>query len=263
MADDIVERQEETFPDPEIEPIIEEAQVEEVVKEAPQEVLPPAEEVPRFVEAPVMQAAPVVAKPTSEVKFFTTQQLRQAVNEGVITEDQMVDQMQLQNREQAKQEAVRAMQTQTQEQRIVDQLNEYRQVYPGWDQTGTQANQRATPEYQRLLNLGLSDNNTTKLLALEKTFGPMQRIKDARATQTRTAQLRDTTQEVGGRSAPSSNQRKKDPLDVLSVSEKRLYKTYIEKGVYQDWNAVRKEVKGAATQTVNPKLREKHSELLR
>jgi len=261
MADDIVESQEETFPDPEIEPIIEEAP--EVVVEAPQEVPPPVEEAPRFVEAPAMQAAPVVTEPTPEVKFFTTQQLRQAVSEGVITEDQMVDQMQLQNREQAKQEAVRAMQIQAQEQRIVDQLNEYNQVYPGWNQNGTASNQRATPEYQRLLGLGFPDNNATRLVALEKTFGPMQRIKDARATQTRTAQLRDTTQEVGGRSAPPSSRGKKDPLDVLSVSEKRLYKSYIDKGVYQDWNAVRKEVKGAAAQTSNPRLREKHVELLR
>jgi hypothetical protein len=111
--------------------------------------------------------------------------------------------------------------------------------------------------------MGLEPNDTTRLLALERTFGTPQRIREARATKARTASQRDTTQEVGRRGTPPSSQGKKDPLSILSLDEKRLYKGYIDKGVYHNWDEVRAEIKSAATQTTNPRLRAKHAGLMK
>jgi len=282
MADAIEERPEvdetenpsvaeEEFPDPVLDEDVDAPQVAEPAPEPPVasvSPIPPYQPPPTdggFTPTPIAQqdrpAAP--AAPSSEIKFFTTAQLRQGVNEGVITEDQMIEQLQLQNRELAKQEALQAFQQQQQQQTLTQQLNEYRQLVPGWDQPGSPANQQALPAYSRLLGLGLGDNDTTRLLALEQTFGPLARVKEARTARTQTAALRDTSPEVGGRGAPPSSQRKKDPLDLISADEKRVYKTYIDKGVYADWNAVRAEIRSSAEQTVNPRLRDKHAGLMR
>jgi len=202
--------------------------------------------------------------PQPEVKFFSLEQLQQAVDTGEITENQKITQLQYQTKEMAKQEALQAFYQQSRDQQITSQLNEFRQLTPGWDQTGSPANVRAAPEYDRLVNqLGLPANDTTKLLALERTFGSAHKIKEARATQARTAGTRDTPQAVGRRGAPPSSRAKKDPLDTISLDEKKLYKGYIDKGVYADWNAVRSEIRSAATQTTNPALRAKHAGLMR
>jgi hypothetical protein len=201
--------------------------------------------------------------PQPQIQFFTVAQLSEGVNNGVITEDQKFEQLQLQNRELAKRDAVEAMRNQQREQTLASQLHEYRQLVPGWDTVGSPANIQATQNYQRLLGLGLTENDTTKLLALEQTFGPAHRIKAARASKVRTSTQRDTAQEVGRRGSPPSSKSKADPLSILSLDEKRLYKSYIDKGIYKNWGEVRAEVKGAATQTSNPQLRAKHAGLMK
>jgi hypothetical protein len=263
---------EESFPDPDLEAEAAEAPSgdEDVSVEEPSAVLPPPEAPPpppQYIPPPPPpsdggftpsippRSEPVQAQP--EIKFFTTEQLRQGVNDGLITEDQMVTQLQLQTKEQAKREALQAFQQQAQAQTVTQQLNEYRQLIPGWDQTGTQANQQATPAFLRLLQLGLADNDTTRLLALEQTFGPVNRMKEARATKARTASLRPTPQEVGRRAVAPPRSGRKDPLDSISLEEKKLYREYIRQGHYKDWNAVRAEIKDEGALTVNPGLRAK------
>ena len=177
----------------------------------------------------------------------------------------MVDQIQIQTRELAKQDAVQAIQQQTRAQQVTQQLNEFRRLVPGWDQPGTAAHQQALPAYQRLLDLGQSANEVTELLALEQTFGTAARIQEARTAQVRTAGLRDTPQDVGRRGPPPSSHGKKDPLDILSLEEKREYKKWIDKGVegYKDWNDVRAIIRRSASQTRNAPLAAKHAGLKR
>ena len=208
---------------------------------------------------PPQQAPP----PQQQVQFFSAAQLNEAVMSGIITEDQKIDQLQLQSKEQAKREIMVEMEARDREKTISQQLNEYNRLVPGWEQVGTPANLQASREYQRLLNLGLQETNITKLLALERTFGPAHRIRDARAAQVRTQAQRDTMPEVGRRGAPPSSRQSKDPIDILSLDEKRLYGDYIKKGIYKNWNEVRSEIKGSATQTSNPRLRAKHTGLVR
>jgi hypothetical protein len=169
----------------------------------------------------------------------------------------MVEQLQKQNLEMARQEAREAVRQEAFQQNITKQLQDFRQLVPGWDQPGSPANQRATPAFQELLQRGFADDDNTRLLALERTFGTVDRVREARAAQTRTASQRPTAPEVGRRGAPPSTTTRKDPLDAIPLEEKRLYKAYIEKGVYADWNAVRAEIQHSAKTTTNPRLREK------
>lgn len=250
----------ESFPDPVLdeEPADSEesappASVEGGLADLPASDLPPSPPLPEppatlpadqgFTPyTPPRETTPPPAQP--QVQFFTTAQLTQAVNEGLITEDQKIDQLQLQNRELAKQEALKAFQQQSINQTISSQLDEYRKVVPGWDQTGSPANVRAAPAFSKLLQRGFLDNDSTRLTALEMTFGTLERIQEARAAQTRTASLRAVPQEVGRRGQPPSSKKAKDPLDTLSIEEKREYQRLIngKTGPYQTWNDVRKEI---------------------
>jgi hypothetical protein len=265
----------ESFPDPDLDDTPEES-----LSSSEETGVPAAEASAGYLPEPPLPPPPAAMPPidggftpytpprteqpsTPAMQFFTPAQLRQGVEQGLITEDQMVEQLQLQNRELAKQEALKAIRQETVNQSITRQLNEFRHLVPGWDQVGSHANKQATPAYQELLSRGFPDDDNTRLLALERTFGTVNRIKDARVAQTRTASLRETTRDVGRRGSPPPSGKRKDPLEILSLDEKRLYKQYIEKGLYADWNAVRKEVQHAATQTVNPRLREKHAGLMK
>ena len=261
-----------SFPDPDLddEPDAEESAPASLEGAGGDLPTPPAPTIPDYIPPPPSDGGytptPVAqqdAPQQPQVQFYSVSQLSEAVNNGIITEDQKIEQLQLQTREQTLREADQRAYQRQRQQTVGNQINEYRNLVPGWDQVGSPANQQATPEYQRLLNMGLGDNDTTRLLALERTFGSAQRIREARATKTRTASQRDTTQEVGRRGSPSASHGKKDPLSILSLDEKRLYKFYIDKGVYNNWDEVRSEIKGAATQTSNPRLRAKQAGLMK
>jgi len=265
----------DSFPDPEFDGVEQPEPSGEVspAAEAGDPILPAGSQphtatptIPDYGFAPA-QASPPPWTPTPQpqtTQFFSVAQLQQGVDDGLITSNQMIEQLQLQNREQAKQEAVQAMRQESQHKIITTQLEEYRQAIPGWDQQGSPANQKALPAYQRLLGLGLPETDTTRLLALEQTFGPMTRIKEARMTRTHTAASRDTVQEVGRRGAPPSSRATKDPLSILAKEELALYRDLIAKGdSYKNWNDVRAEILSAATQTSNHALRESHVGLLK
>jgi len=214
---------------------------------------------PREVSTPV-QPQPV---PQPQVKFFSVPQLQQGVDDGTITSNQMVEQLQLQTKEQAKTEALQAFRQESHNNDISRQLDAYRHAVPGWDQVGSQANLKAMPAYARLLKLNFPETDNTKLVALEQTFGTIARLQDARTTQKRTAASRDTVQEVGRRGPPPSSKARKDPLDILPKEEIKLYRDLIASGTsYKNWNEVRDELRGAAKQTSNTKLREAHAGLM-
>ena len=219
---------------------------------------PPADEPytpPRQETAPAPPAPP--PPQPSAVTFYSRDQLQQATEQGIITQSQMDDQLLLQMQENAVRESVARVKAENVKARVDGDLAEYRRFVPGWDQTGSPANKRATPAFERLLGLGFPDNDSTRIVALEQTFGPINRIKEARNTQKRTASSRDTAREVGGRGKPPVGKSSKDPLDSISMEEKRYYKELIASRVYSGWDAVRKELRWAETQEINPKIRAK------
>jgi len=266
---------EDSFPDPDLEAEASETPSGEtdVSVEESQAVLPAPEAPPphpQYIPPPPppydggftpqtplrQEAAPPVSQQPA-MQFYTVEQLNQAVDQNLINEDGKITILQKQTQELAAREAVERIRQENIAKTVTQHLDEYRQLVPGWDQAGTPANQQATPAFLNLLQRGHSDSADTRLLALELTFGPIGRMKEARATQARTASLRSTPQEVGRRAAAPPRSGKKDPLDQLSLDEKREYKKYITQGVYKNWNAVRAEISDEGALTVNPGLRAK------
>lgn len=212
---------------------------------------PPAQAPPYQPYQPPQQEAP---------KFYTRQELRGYVEQGIIDEDQMAEVLERQNLEKAKIEAQKAYHEQQRSNLILSQLNEYSQLVPGWNVVGQPANTQAAHEYQRLLNLGHPQSDLTRLAALENTFGTLQRIKEARATQARTNQERQTPPVSGRRGGtPPSSTTSKDPLKAISREQLGEYKKLIDKGLYPGgWNEVREELRYVATkQNVNREAKAK------
>lgn len=216
------------------------------------------------VQAPQVYTAPPPQPAQPTFQFYSRDQLQRAVDEGRITANDMADQLALQQREQLRVDMLNTMQEQQRTQKITQDLSQYDALVPGWRQEGTEANRRAVPEYARLLNMGFPNSDATRLLALEHTFGSIQRIQEARATRVRTNQERQTPPASGRRGgAPPSAQSQKDPLKLVSRGELNEYKQLINKGYYKNWNEVREEIRHGAKQTVNARLHQDSQQLVR
>ena len=218
----------------------------------PSAVAPPTSVAPPTPQS--YQPPPPPPQPEAP-KFYSVDELQRAVDQGVISQNQMVEQLQWQSKEQAKKEAIEEIRRTNQQQTVRAQLMDYHQLIPGWNQVGTPANQQAQPAYSRLLALGFPANESTELIALEQTFGTVAQLKQGRATQDRTRQLRDASPSVSRRATPPAPApTRQDPLEALTIEEKRQYKAYIEKGLYANWDAVRKEVAYVPRVTHSPRM---------
>lgn len=219
------------------------------------EVTPPAQPQPtQTYQPPAYQPPPQPAPQPEAPKFYAVDELQRAVDQGVITQNQMVEQLQWQAKEQAVQESMERIRQEGRKQTVMSQLQEYAQLIPGWHQAGSPANLQAQPAYTRLLSLGFPATESTQLIALEQTFGTVAQLKQGRASSDRTRQLRDASPAIGRRAPAPSNPstKRKDPLDALSIEEKRQYKGYIDKGLYSSWDDVRKEVAYVPKHTHSP-----------
>lgn len=240
-----------------------EPSVQAAAPQPPVEPLPstPAEPVPVADSAPPQPTYAPPPAPT--IQFYSREQLQRAVDDGVISADQMADQLQLQLKEEIKQETYRDFQEKQRTQALVSKIQGYHTYVPGWNQPGTQAHTRANAEYQKLLQLGLTANPITELLALEKAFGTVEHIRAQRASADLTRQSRDTVPVVSRRGAAPVSTKAVDPLKQMDREELKLYDKYIKAGHYRDWNAVREEVRWAANQTINKDLKSNTERLMR
>lgn len=239
----------------------EEPPAQAAAPQPPVEPLPstPVEAVPEAVSTPPVYEPP----PAPTIQFYSREQLQRAVDDGIISANQMADQLQLQLKEEIKQEAAKEFREQQRTQALVSKIQGYHALVPGWNKPGTQAHTRANAEYQKLLQLGLTANPVTELLALEKAFGTVDHIKAQRASADLTRKHRDTVPAVQRRGTPPTSSKAVDPLKQMPQDELKLYQKYINAGHYRDWNAVREEIRWAATQTINKDLKSNTERLMR
>lgn len=196
------------------------------------------------------------------VQFYSRQQLQQGVEQGIINEDQMVAQLQLQEREQIKQEAVQAIRDEQRQQSLQQQVNQYHTLAPGWNQPGSAAFQKANAEYQRLLTRGFAANTITTLTALEHAFGTPDRIQAARTSANLTRDGRPSAPAITRRGTTQPSTRV-DVLKKLPKDQLEAYNYGIQQGHYTDWKQVREEVEFGLKQTVNKALRQNTERLMR
>jgi len=197
------------------------------------------------------------------VQFYSRQQLQQGVEQGIINEDQMVAQLQLQEREQIKQEAVQAIRDEQRQQSLQQQVNQYHSLAPGWNQPGSAAFQKANAEYQRLLTRGFAADNLTTLTALEHAFGTPDRIQAARTSANLTRDGRPSAPAITRRGTTQPSAKRVDPVTKLDRDSQQLYRKLINDGVYKNWDEVREEINFGLKQTVNSGLRTATERLMR
>ncbi len=153
------------------------------------------------------QSAEAAAKPAKqEVKRLTRAELRVAVNEGKLDDDQMEEFWANQQREvhnEDTEKIVRAHAKQESEADfVVTQTQQYLQNFPDVAKEGSPTWNKVKREYDYLRSVGDDDSKTTELKALRAALGSSTRIKE------HTQALRETVNETssnvssGGESTP-------------------------------------------------------------
>jgi len=172
-------------------------------------------------------------------KVFTRAQLRAAVNEGTIDEDQMEEIWSNQQRDQILRDAEKLLvereRKHTTESVVETETSKYIAAYPDLKEIGSVNWKRVKAEYDFLRKLGDPDNPVTELKALRAALGSNpDRIPE------RTASRRETTGETSGASGGGSDR----PVDIwnqVPPKYKAHYKRMVDEG-QMDLEQVKKEL---------------------
>lgn len=186
-------------------------------------------------DAEAKKNAPTAPAP----QHYTHAQLRAAVDEGKISEDQLVEIWSRQQRELAVQEAdARAEQREKQreaERAVGSEYERYLAAHPDLHDKTSEAWRRVKREYDYLKRLGDPDNATTELKALRAALGPVDRIRE------RTSRLRETGSDGGSRaSGGEPNRDASRNVDIFNRIPHK-YRGYY-KGRYENGTMTLKEI---------------------
>jgi hypothetical protein len=163
-----------------------------------------------------------------EPQPYTRQELRAAVNEGKIDEDQMEEIWAKQQRELIQRDMRNQLEERDQvrstESFVDTEMEKYISAYPGVKQVGSDEWKRVKNEYDFLIKMGDKDEKATELKALRAAFGPnTERIPK------RTAALRETPADAAGSPGEPGNR----PVDIWNRVPKHLrayYKDRVSNG---------------------------------
>lgn len=188
-------------------------------------------------------------------KFYTRQQLKQAVVDGQISEDEMWDIWERQKDAQIDQKIHQAVSQTGTTSRIATKRDAYSRHVPDWKTPGTEANRKAEAAFLDLLADGLPRNAATEIQALKNAFGDLDTLERSSRSEDLTAQERPTHQEGGSTAnARPSGTGKVNWKKLLSAEEMQAYDGLVRSG-RMSWAEVESEVMGSIEQDVNPKLR--------
>lgn len=178
----------------------------------------------RLAAAEAKAAPPKKEEPPQE---FTRAQLREAVNEGTINEDQMEDIWAKQLRNQTrrdteelltKRDAVREKDT-----LVSTETQKYIDAYPGVAKQGSDDWQKVKKEYDFLIKLGDEHSDATQLKALRAAFGSSERV----VSRNRASEFRETASETASPGGGGSR-----PVDIFNQIPQK-YRAYY-KGRYEE-----------------------------
>lgn len=184
---------------------------------------------------PAQKAAPKAEAPKPK---YSRAQLREMVNNGTITEDQMDEQLEKQLREQISYETrstlaqeVSAAKTQS---KVETQIESYMSKYPSLNDKSSDTFKKVEKAFNSLTALGdPSDSAATELKALMVALGPVEASRVPQGVDKRP----ETFQETGG-SAPSDSPSAEGPewAKGLTGGQRNYYKGLIDKGIYKGFN---------------------------
>ena len=167
--------------------------------------------------------------PEPKKKVYTRTELRTAVTEGAIDEDQMEDIWAQQNREQSRQDTEELLDTRDRKREsesFVDtETDKYLTANPDVRKSGTPDWEKVKGEYDFLIKMGDADSKATELKAMRAAFGANPtRIPE------RTASHRQTPGESSGSPGAGGGR----PVDIWNrITDKQLksyYKDQVSKG---------------------------------
>lgn len=163
-----------------------------------------------------------------EPKVFTRQQLRAAVNEGTIDEDQMEEIWSTQQRDQINRDLSKQLderdQRRTTESFVATETEKYLAAHPGVKEVGSPEWKKVKDEYDFLVQMGDKDSKATELKALRAAFG-----KNVDRIPERTASRRETPSDTSGSQAGGGDR----PVDLWNRVPKHLkpyYKDRVAQG---------------------------------
>ena len=175
---------------------------------------------------------------TSEPKRYTRTQLRAAVNEGKITEEEMDAVIQRQMEETITDKLSKKLNADRKADAVSQaadiQMRRYKAAVPDLLDKTTDTFAKVKKEWQSLMELGYeSDDLRTELLAVKAALG------DIDALEKKPKELeRETHKETGGRDAetPDVDLRTDGIPKGLSGPQRQHYQRLIENGMYKGWD---------------------------
>lgn len=182
---------------------------------------------------------------------YTRAQLDAFVEEGRITQSQADaindTQQQLSVKKVAQTAAQEYVQQAMHDNRVGGDIARYKQAIPEMSNSDSAAFKRVASEFAVLRDFGSPDSIMTELMALRSCFGALDLLEKANVNQ---EPQRDRQQDTAGgqgngESAGNKDGNKGDPGQApsnLTADENRYYTDLVGKGIYRDWNAVRKEM---------------------
>lgn len=174
---------------------------------------------------------------------YTWDQLEAAIADGKITLRQAQEHREkvlMKKAEKAFEEKLATLQKTTNtEDKVVKDLDRYKQSIPDIMTPGSESRQKYEREYMYLKSLGHKDGYATQLIAARAAFGDVETVEKAALVKKTTP--KETFMETNSTSnKPQKND--KDPLKNLSERERKHYEKMIDHGHYKDWKEVAEEL---------------------
>lgn len=177
-------------------------------------------------------------KPSEPQRELTRSELEQAVEDGRMTQVDAgrILEAQLEKRTQSTVESTvrKTIASATRDQRLQDQINKYTAAIPEIVQAGSEARNKIQKEFQYLTSLGHPNSLETEVAALRSAYGPVDLIRSGK-------KVKETHAETGGGDEPSSGGDKDGWPKDMPAKQRHYYRTQIDKGVYPDMAAAKKE----------------------
>lgn len=181
-----------------------------------------------------------VAKPeVDSPKELSAAELRQAVDEGKLTEDESeaIKGRQIEKRVTAKvtEEVETRLAGKNLSERVSTDIGRYKQAIPDLADSDSAAFKKVQAEYTYLTQQGYDANDPrTELIAVRAAFGDVDQLQKIKPG------TRETHQETGGHQETGAESADGAPKD-MPADTKRYYQDQINQGVVIDWEAAKAE----------------------
>lgn len=157
-----------------------------------------------------------------EQKVYTIPDLQAAVDAGTINQAEMTaylvkqETKRIQEEERQKAEALQPIHT------AINEIGEYRKFLPELNSRTSETFQKASAQYLELVGRGLPKNEITEALAVQMTFGSLEKLKKQRDVQdqTRNGFTPHAEAPAGGPETPKALDISKAPADIVAIWNK-------------------------------------------